>query len=84
MRKYTVEELNALRNVYTKRWLYGTSLPEDGEGWGWSRTYTEQEKVKCVEELVRTAMLAGITAEEVYEADRKKNNQDETSNSPSS
>lgn len=71
MKKYTVQEIDELRQAYTLRWLYGSTVSDVGS-LGFSRTYTQEEKVKCVEELVRTAMLAGIIAEEVYEEDRKK------------
>ena len=74
MRSYTVEEIDNLREACTDRWLHGTTVAYTG----YSRGYHEEQKVKCVEELVRTYMLAGVVAEDIYEEDRKKH---ETSNS---
>ena len=67
-RKYTVQEIDELRSACKKRWLFGTTEDVSGE---WSRTYQEDDMTKCVEELVRTYMLAGIIADDIRERDRK-------------
>lgn len=74
-RSYTVKEIDELRRACEDRWLYGTSMPKGGAYF--SRTYREDEKVKCVEEIVRTHMLAGHTAQDIYDADRKPAPQEE-------
>ncbi len=75
MRSYTVAEIDDLREACTLRWLFGTAFPTFGSQ---GRVYNQEQKVRCVEELVRTYMLAGIIAEDIYEEDRKKH---EASNS---
>jgi hypothetical protein len=58
-RAYTVQELDALRTLVERKYLYGTyGMPPRGM----SRSYREDEKAKTVEEMVRTHMLAGHTA----------------------
>jgi hypothetical protein len=61
-RTYTVHELEDLRRVMENKYLFGTyGLTRHG---GMSRSYMEADKVKAVEEMVRTAILAGHTAED--------------------
>lgn len=77
---YTVAEIDRMRNAIEHQWLYGRKLSEpdsnlqsgvDENGGIWaststiSRSYVEDEKVKCVEELLRTYMLAGIEPREL-------------------
>lgn len=66
-RAYTVRELDDLRSVVEMRYLYGTSNLNQCSGM--SRSYREEEKTKAVEEMVRTAMLAGHTAQDIRDAD---------------
>lgn len=62
-RLYTVAELDALRSAVERKWLYGTyRIRRMG---GISRSYRETEKTSCVEEMVRTHMLAGHTADDL-------------------
>ncbi len=61
-RTYTVREIDALE----KRWLFGTSVLK---GTSHGRCYNEKEKTACVEELVRTHMLAGHVSDDIYKAD---------------
>lgn len=64
MRAYTVFELDALRGVVEHKWLFGRYKHPPQEGMTYlSRSYKEEDKVKAVEEIVRTHMLAGHTAE---------------------
>jgi len=65
---YTVAEIDALRRACENRYLWG-SYRGAGHDSGMSRQYREDEKAKCVEELVRTFMLAGKTANELYESE---------------
>jgi hypothetical protein len=43
-----------------------------GGGGRMSRSYLEDEKTKVVEEILRTHMLAGHIASDIYDADRPK------------
>ncbi len=66
-RSYTVREIDALRQAVGTKWLYGSyNVPTQRM----SRSYTEREKTECVEEIVRTWMLAGKTAEDLYASER--------------
>lgn len=67
-RAYTVKELDALRAACDQRWLWGTTKPA-GPGNQMTRAYKEHERSVAVEELVRTHMLAGHTADDLYFAD---------------
>lgn len=70
MRRYTVAEIDELRRAVETRWLYGTSVIQpDGT---FSRQYMAGEKESAVEKLVRTHMLAGHVAKDIYEADKGK------------
>ena len=66
-RAYTVAELDALRSAVERRWLFGTTAPLNTACF--SRSYNEADKYAAVEQLVRTHMLAGHTAEDIYAAD---------------
>lgn len=67
-KRYTVRELNMLRGVCERKYLYGTyDVPMHG---GVSRGYMEAEKVRAVEEMVRTHMIAGHTAEDLLDSER--------------
>ena len=68
-RAYTVREIDELRRACERRWLYGTTASL-GDGVHVSRPYRTEDKDKGVEELVRTYMLAGIVAEDIYTEDR--------------
>ncbi len=61
-RAYTVTEIDDLRRLCRNKWLFGsfTTVPT-----GWSRSYKESDMDKGVEELVRTYMLAGLTADAI-------------------
>lgn len=67
-RKYSVLELDALRSAVDNKYLWG-SYSELGSG-GSSRCFQEEERVKVVEEQVRTHMLAGHTAEDLIASER--------------
>lgn len=67
MRAYTVKEIDDLRQACEMRFLWGTTNPT-GEMYC-SRQYKESEKILAVEELVRTYMTAGITAEDIQKQD---------------
>lgn len=76
-RAYTVDEVDALRSICERRWLWGSSVLNKEVSW--SRSYKEEEKARGVEELVRTAMIAGHTADDIYEADKKRQEEIEKS-----
>lgn len=70
-RAYTVSEIEALREACDNKWLYGRfTLSQSGS----SRSYLEDEKTRCVEELVRTYMLAGHVAADLYASERPSPN----------
>jgi hypothetical protein len=64
---YTVSELNALRKVVENKWVWGTYRVDPRTRY--SRTYKETEKIKAVEELVRTHMIAGHYAEDLIQSE---------------
>jgi len=65
-RSYTVAEIDALRRAVETKWLFGSYTGHTGS----SRCYYENEKVRAVEELVRTHMLAGHTADDLYASEK--------------
>lgn len=69
-RAYTVVELDELRAVVERKWLWGSyrgPLADDG-----SRAYYPHEKTIEVEELVRTHMLAGHTAADLISSELER------------
>lgn len=69
-RSYTVSELDELRQAIELKWLYGWYSGPPGAGS--SRSYKEDEKTACVEQMVRTSMLAGHTADDLYASERER------------
>ncbi len=67
-RSYTVGELDELRRAVENKWLYGSYCRPHS---GCSRSFREDEKTKCVEQIVRTHMIAGHTAADLYESERQ-------------
>jgi len=63
-RAYTVEELDDLRRLMENKFLYGFYTCNPRGMTTFSRCYHENEKVHAVEEMVRTAMVAGHTADD--------------------
>lgn len=74
-RAYTVNEIDALRRALGVRLIYGsTHEVDDGVSCDPERVVirfngTREECFTCTEDLVRTAMVAGHTAEDFYKAD---------------
>lgn len=68
--KYTVSEIDALRSAVTMRVNFGTTRLNPGATIG--RVWSSGEMQKAVEEQVRTYMLAGISARDLYDADAPK------------
>lgn len=62
-RRYTVREIEALRQAESNQYLYGTYGQPQGNCM--SRSYREDEMTRTVEERVRTDMMAGLTAEDL-------------------
>jgi hypothetical protein len=69
-RSYTVNEVDALRRAINNQYLYGSYNPTQNSGISMSRSYREDEKASVVEEMVRTAMLVGHTADDLYASER--------------
>ena len=69
-KKYTVKEIEKLRNVIENKYMWGSyqSYPDQGL----SRSFSEVDKIKSVEEQVRTHMLAGHTAKDLLKHEREK------------
>lgn len=67
MRSYTVKELDALRYIVENKYLYGHYDP--GKNRSWSRSYDDVSKTKAVEEMVRTHMQAGHTADDLIKSE---------------
>lgn len=67
-RSYTVHEVDDLRRAVDNKYLYGSYTPTQNSGF--SRSYRDDEKARVVEELVRTAMLAGHTADDLYASEK--------------
>lgn len=81
-RAYTVAEIDALRTICDSKWCSGYFFyPPIGDGahirdgvvfqFSGGRSYKQNERDIGVEQLVRTYMLGGITAEDIrveYEA----------------
>lgn len=65
MRKYSVKEIDALRQVVKDQYLYGSYAPWKLGDNLQSRAYKESELHSVVEAQVRTLMAAGLTAEEL-------------------
>lgn len=75
-RKYSVSELDALRSAVSNKWLFGNyNISTNGQI---SRSYREEEKTKVVEEIVRTHMLAGHTADDLLASEPNKAKDAET------
>jgi hypothetical protein len=69
MRAYTVKELDELRDVCSRKWLFGCY--QIGSGFQVSRTYSGGEKTMAIEEMVRTHMVAGHTAQDLIESEAR-------------
>ena len=74
-RTYTVKEIDDLRSVCETRYLYGSTVLNGGMRM--SRGYRERDKVLAVEEMVRTHMVAGHTAQDIIDADNTKQHERE-------
>lgn len=69
-RKYSVNDLAALRRAVENKWAFGSyNLVGSRQG----RSYQSGEKEKAVEELVRTHMLAGHIADDLYASEQSSN-----------
>ena len=67
-KKYSVSELDPLRRAVENKWLWGSyRMPTHA---GFSRSYSENDRVIAVEEKVRTHMLAGHTADDLYASEQ--------------
>ena len=71
-RAYTVAEIDALQIACKQRWLFGSSNPT---GTAMSRSYKPEELDAGVHRLIRTYMLAGIVAADLYAEDAERSSQ---------
>jgi hypothetical protein len=71
-RAYTVTEIDDLREVVRTRYQFGTSYMPLSHGSRTSRIFREEEMAVGVEQQIRTYMLAGLTSEDIIEADTEK------------
>ncbi len=69
-RKYSVSEIGELRRACEDIWLWGSCSQAQRCGM-MSRPHYANEKAVGVEELARTYMLAGVTAADLYESEKK-------------
>lgn len=72
-RSYTVDEIDALRYALEERFVWGSSLgPNTSMSSGLGRSYQKQDMIATVEAQLRTFMLAGVTAEDIFAEDRRR------------
>ncbi len=64
-RAYTVVEIDRMRYAVDHVYMLGYRVNEAPPQSGVSRSYDEPGRTTCVEELLRTYMLAGIGPEEL-------------------
>ena len=69
-RAYTIEEIDDLREVLRDRIVWGTCCREAIAGS--SGSYRRDEMERTAEDQLRTAMLAGHTADDFRAADRER------------
>lgn len=62
-RAYTVAEIRALRSAVTSMFLFGEYAPKDAQS-------CRQLDYAAVEAQIQTHMLAGHTAQDLYESQR--------------
>jgi len=71
-RAYTVKEIDALRTAVVNKHAWGSYLGSTGQNAVlFERQYKEGATERAVEELVRTHMLAGHTAEDLIASERE-------------
>ena len=68
-RAYTVREIDELRRACSTKWNFGTMYPGNGI---FGRPHGPGEDSVGIEEMVRTYMLAGITANDMYKSEQTK------------
>jgi hypothetical protein len=69
-RSYTVHEIDRLRVACDHMFLYGCYRGRSG----YSRAYQSADRIKAVEEMVRTHMLAGHTADDLLASEPVREN----------
>jgi len=68
-RHYNVGEIDELRRACEMRWIYGTTNLALAPAGG---SYDPAEKAPAVEAMVRTHMMAGHTAQDLYRQDHNE------------
>lgn len=64
-RAYTVAEIDRMRDAVEHRLVFGYSIGDPHSGVMTSASYNGERMAKCVEERLRTYMLAGIEPEDL-------------------
>lgn len=66
-RAYTVDEIDQMRRAVEFRWLYGMKPSERPDGVDCLSSFSHQasDRIKAVDEQLRTYMLAGIAPEDL-------------------
>lgn len=70
-RRYSVSELDELRAAVESKYLWGSYMPDFCTN-RMSRQYKEDEKNVAVEQMVRTHMIAGHTAEDLRASEKER------------
>jgi hypothetical protein len=75
--RYSVREIDDLRRVCEERYLWGSTYtppfePGETSRVRHGRSYKESDKNAAVEEMVRTFMLAGVTAADIRAEDKRR------------
>ena len=65
-RKYSIREIDKMRAKVENKWLWGCFDGNPSSGC-WSRTYNREEKIKAVEEMLRTYIVAGLGPEDLVD-----------------
>lgn len=68
-RSYSLSEIDEMRHKISNKYLYGAFQPVFSERGTSSYSYTEAEKATCVEQELRTYMLAGLGPDDLVDVD---------------
>ncbi len=66
---YTIKEIDDLRSACSIKWHFGTLRPGVPGSCTTGRSYSGNEADIAIEQRVRTYMLGGIKAKDLYEAE---------------
>ncbi len=66
-RSYSLVEIDQMRALIDNKYLYGAFRPHFSEAGIGSRAFYEEEKTACVEEQLRTHMVAGLGPDDLVD-----------------